>query len=245
MKVNVTYIDHSGFLLEWDNCYWLFDYSKGQIPNLNSNKLLVIFVSHSHDDHFNTEIFDIFKRHPKTLYVISSDIKINDRTAKKYGITDEIYRHITVAKPDNEYELFDENNNFIHINTLKSTDSGVAYVIRYKGKTIYHAGDLNLWVWLGEDKQYNNNMRAAFHKEISKLKNSRIDIAFAPLDPRQEDWYRLGMDALLNTVDVKYVFPMHFWDKYETIQRYKNEVDDKYSCKIMDIRHKGQNWSLT
>ncbi|MBP1754948.1 MAG: fold metallo-hydrolase [Firmicutes bacterium] len=31
----ITYIGHSGFLIEWDNCYWLFDYFKGEIPALD------------------------------------------------------------------------------------------------------------------------------------------------------------------------------------------------------------------
>ena len=36
-------------------------------------------------------------------------------------------------------------------------------------------------------------MRAIFIKEIDKLNNVNIDLAFAPLDPRQEEvwpWYR-------------------------------------------------------
>ncbi len=33
------------------------------------------------------------------------------------------------------------------IRTLRSTDEGVAFVVHYAGKTIYHAGDLNWWHW--------------------------------------------------------------------------------------------------
>lgn len=245
MKINITYINHSGFLLEWDNCYFLFDYYKGQIPILDNNKMLVVFVSHGHGDHFNPDIFKLYKEHSKITYLISSDIKLNEKTYLKYGITEKMSSLIKVVKPYQTYELFDENNNSILIETLKSTDSGVAFLIRYKEKTIYHAGDLNLWVWMGEDKQYNNDMRANFHKEILKLENINIDIAFAPLDPRQEEWYGLGMDALLNSANVSLVFPMHFWDKPEIIKKYINESNaDKLSAIIMDIEQEGQTWSI-
>ena len=36
---------------------------------------------------------------------------------------------------------------------FKSTDECVAFLIETEGKWIYHAGDLNNWVWDGEPKQ--------------------------------------------------------------------------------------------
>lgn len=245
MKINITYINHSGFLIEWDSCYFLFDYYNGEIPSLDKDKMLMVFVSHGHGDHFNPDIFKLYKEHPNTTYLLSSDIKLNEKQNQKYGITEELSRIIQLVKPNQGYELFDKNNNIILIETLKSTDLGVAFLISYNGKTIYHAGDLNLWVWKGEDKQFNNNMRAIFMKEIAKLENRNIDLAFAPLDPRQEEWYDLGMDALLDTANVNYVFPMHFWDKPEIIQRYIDSIEaNRLSSKIMTINKQGQNWSL-
>lgn len=231
--------------MEWDNCYFLFDYYNGQIPSLDNNKMLVVFVSHGHGDHFNPEIFKLYKEHPKTTYIISSDIKLNERAKLKHGITEEIWELIKIVRPYQEYELFDEDKNKILIKTLKSTDSGVAFIIEYCEKTIYHAGDLNLWVWMGEDKQFNNDMRAKFNKEISRLENTTLDIAFAPLDPRQEEWYGLGMDALLNSANVRYMFPMHFWEKPEIIQKYNKDSEAiKSSAIIMDVGKQGQSWSL-
>lgn len=245
MKVDITYINHSGFLMEWDMCYFMFDYYNGQIPDLDQDKMLVVFVSHGHGDHFNPEIFDLHRKHPKTAYIISSDIKLDERGRQRYGITEEIYSLISSVKPYQEYELFDELKNKILIRTLKSTDMGVAFIINYCDKTIYHAGDLNLWMWMGEPKEFNNNMKANFEKEMLELKDSNIDIAFAPLDPRQEDWYYLGLDRLLACANVRYVFPMHFWEKPEIIQRYKDDPNTtKKSTIIMDIYKQGQSMSL-
>ena len=45
MKIDVTYIGHSGFLIKWDACYWLFDYYRGDIPELDPGKALIVFVT--------------------------------------------------------------------------------------------------------------------------------------------------------------------------------------------------------
>jgi len=244
MNVNVTYIGHSGFLVETGTCYLLFDYYKGTLPKIDSDKMLIIFVSHGHPDHFNPDIFKLYEKHSNIMYFISSDIKMDDRSMDKYGIT-ELYHKITIVNADSKYEIYDGKQN-LRISTLKSTDKGVAFLIDYNNKKIYHAGDLNLWVWKEENKQYNNNMKARFEKELSKIKGLNIDVAFAPLDPRQEEWFGLGLDALLDNVNVKYVFPMHFWDKPEVIQMYKKEREIKpASAVIVDVEKQGQSWIIS
>ncbi len=253
MNLKVTYLAHSGFLLEWDNCYWLFDYYKGELNNLDKEKKLIVFVSHGHYDHFNKHIFHLEIEHPNIQYFISSDIKLSEKDVSDYGITGELSRKIQVVKPSLEYDANDNHGNKINIKTLKSTDKGVAYVLSYLGKTIYHAGDLHLWVWKEDDKQSNNNMTARFNKEMDIIKNQFIDVAFAPLDPRQEEWYHLGMDAFLETTSVKYVFPMHFWNKPEIIQKYKDYRKDRKEdhsresdndTKVIDVERNGQTWTI-
>ena len=178
------------------------------------------------------------------IFANNVDIKMDDRSMDKYGIT-ELYHKITIVNADSKYEIYDGKQN-LRISTLKSTDKGVAFLIDYNNKKIYHAGDLNLWVWKEENKQYNNNMKARFEKELSKIKGLNIDVAFAPLDPRQEEWFGLGLDALLDNVNVKYVFPMHFWDKPEVIQMYKKEREIKpASAVIVDVEKQGQSWIIS
>lgn len=249
MNIKVTYLAHSGYLLELDTCYLLFDYYKGSLDNINKNKKLVVFVSHSHYDHFNKDIFYLDEEYPDIQYCISADIKISEKDIKEYGITGELSRKIELVKPRQEYNLQDNNQNEIIIRTLKSTDKGVAFIVSYMGKTIYHAGDLHLWVWKEEDNQFNNNMTARFNKEMDIVKNYSIDVAFLPLDPRQEDWYHLGMDAFLETTLIKYAFPMHFWEQPEIIQRYKEYRKEQYKGKsnhtnIVDVERTGQTWTI-
>ena len=246
--MEITYIGHSGFLIEWDTCYWLFDYYQGDIPEMDGEKKIIVFASHKHRDHFNPEIFSLYGQYKDVEYVLSSDIhllKENPGSLHRMDVADGIYNKILSVKPSSEYEIYDKHKETIRLKTLKSTDCGVAFLLFYQGKTIYHAGDLNLWIWKKESKQTNNNMTARFNREMACLKDVKIDIAFVPLDPRQEEWYSKGLEGLLNAATVRYAFPMHFWNKPYVIQQFKREkaLDFKHT-EIMDISRDGQTWTL-
>ena len=88
-------------------------------------------------------------------------------------------------------------------------------------------------------------MTAMFNKEMDVLKDIPIDIAFVPLVPRQEEWYYLGLEKLLNSAKVRYVYPMHFWKKPDVIQQYKRERSMyANNAKIMDNNQNGQKWYI-
>ncbi len=55
--MKVTYLDHSGFLLELKDRYYVFDYYKGVLPPLDKEKEVLVFCSHCHGDHYNPKIF--------------------------------------------------------------------------------------------------------------------------------------------------------------------------------------------
>lgn len=42
--MKITYINHSGFLVETENCYYVFDYYKGELPRLDKSKEVVVFA---------------------------------------------------------------------------------------------------------------------------------------------------------------------------------------------------------
>lgn len=242
--MEVTYIGHSGFLIELGNSYFLFDYYQGEIPEMNSDKKIFVFASHKHEDHFNPKIFELNHKYPNIQYLLSSDIKHPEEKALRLGVTEEIAGKIVSVKPSSEYVLFDQEEERVVLKTLKSTDCGVAFLLNYLGKTVYHAGDLNQWVWKGETKQYNNNMTAMFQKQMEYLSDVIIDVAFAPLDPRLEDWYYKGLENLLNTAKIKFVFPMHFWGQLSIIRRFKEEREISKDTIIMEICSEGQKWKL-
>ena len=124
----------------------------------------------------------------------------------------------------------------ISVRTFKSTDEGVAFLIRSPEGVIYHAGDLNNWQWEGEPKDWNRNMEVNYRRQLEAMKNEKIDVAFVPLDPRQgKDFYR-GMDDFMKMVGAARVFPMHCWDDFTVISRLKAMEESKdYRDRIMEI----------
>ena len=60
----------------------------------------------------------------------------------------------SIWSPAKEIEL-----DGMKIRTLRSTDEGVAFFVRFKEMTIFHAGDLNWWHWEDESEAYNEMMR--------------------------------------------------------------------------------------
>lgn len=229
--MRVTYIGHSGFSVELESHILLFDYYEGTMPEFDPAKKLLVFASHSHPDHFNREILKLADVYPDVEYIFPKDIRI----AKKEQRESEHF----MRKRD-EITVGDTK-----VKSLRSTDEGVAFLVRCEDRIIYHAGDLNWWHWEEEDDAYNRMMRGDYQKEIETLAGEKIDLAFVVLDPRQEEQFYWGFDWYMWHTDTKIVFPMHMWKQYEVQDRLIGmEVSEPYREKIMRVRKKGQVFEL-
>ena len=217
--MKVTYICHSGFLIETAECYYLFDYYKGCLPVLDTHKPILVFASHRHPDHYNPIIFGKLKQMgmEQMTAVLAKDIPKRNYPDGIPALT--VTFHQT-------YEL--PFGGTLH--TLLSTDQGVAFLIVCKQGTFYHAGDLNDWVWAEETEQYNKQMTGSYRHEIKVLGEilgkTPLDIAMLPLDPRQEKDYAKGMLYFLQKIHTKKVFPMHYWERPSVIQKFIREYPD-------------------
>lgn len=207
--MKLKYIYHSSFCLEMENCTMIFDYYKGNIPEIDKNKKLYVFSSHSHNDHYNSEIFNIFADY-NVQFVLSDDIYVENEENRSRSI---------FVSPGNKYSIGE-----MEVETLESTDEGVAFIINTEGKTIYHSGDLNWWTWHGfESEEEFNSMTERFKREISKIEGRKFDLAMMVLDYRQKERYDWGMAYLLEHTDIKYLAPMHCWGKYEVIDKFRKD----------------------
>ena len=65
-------------------------------------------------------------------------------------------------------------------------------------------------------------MKKRFQGEIQKIKGKYFDLAFLPLDPRQEEKFYWGFDYFMRNTNTKLAYPMHFWGELEVIERIKN-----------------------
>lgn len=213
--MKITYIFHSCFLVETVQCYYLFDYYMKDLPELNREKPILVFASHTHPDHYNPSIFEKLEKMgmKHVTAVLAKDI-----SKKKYPSGVET---VTVTFHQ-KYDLPCDTQ----LETLQSTDQGVAFLITCPEGTIYHAGDLNDWNWTEESEQYNRQMTGNYRHEIDLLAQTPVDIAFHPLDPRQEGDYAKGLLYFLKKVNVKKVFPMHYWGKPEIIEQFIKEYPE-------------------
>lgn len=226
--MKVTYLGHSGFLLEMEDAFFLFDYYKGEFPQMETGKKMFVFVSHGHYDHYRREVFSLREQFEQIRFLISSDISVREE------------KDVISVKPNEEREVMG-----CRIRTLRSTDEGVAFLVKYRGKTVYHAGDLNWWHWEGEPEEYNTAMRRAYQSEINKLQGEKIDFAFVPVDPRLGEQYCWGLDCFMKRTDTKRIFPMHFWENYEVFDRLALEkCVQAYEDRIVRIEKEGQTFLL-
>ncbi len=121
-------------------------------------------------------------------------------------------------------------DNGTQIVTLLSNDSGVAFIVRTREGTVYHAGDLNDWYWEGEPEADNQRLTSAYRAEIRKIKGMHFDAAFVPVDPRQEEHYADGILYFLENVDCNAIFQC-IMDDASVIKRFVTEYP-QYKSRI-------------
>ncbi|WP_350343013.1 MBL fold metallo-hydrolase [Proteinivorax tanatarense] len=194
-ECNVQFLFNSGFLIETKNNILIFDCCKKSrfiTDELLSTKKVTVFVSHKHSDHFNPIIYDWSKRH-SIQYVVHEDVD------KHQG------NKVHTVQPDQHFCLED-----ISIKTLGSTDCGVSFLVEVDGVTLFHSGDLNWWKWEKDSREIQAKEEADYKKELKKLSNKKIDIAFIPVDPRLGEFYHLAVQYFAKNITVSTIFPMHF-----------------------------------
>lgn len=227
--MEITYIGHSGFLVELEHAALLFDYWQGEF-SLPAGKKPYIFVSHRHPDHFNPEIFNLKAAHPDIQFILSDDIW-------QSRIPEECRASTYRIAPESEWR-----DDRVAVRTLKSTDEGVAFCVRCEGKHFYHAGDLNDWQWRGEPDFWNRQMAENFRKNIEPLRGESFDAAFIPLDPRQEEDYACGLDYFLTLARAEKIYPMHCWEDYSVIPHWVvAHADDAH--RLARITRRGEHFT--
>ena len=217
-EMKIIYLGHSGFLIETFAAYYVFDYIRGELPEFSENKKIYVFVSHAHHDHWNSDIFYDDRLKKTELYILGFDIK---EPFEKLTVKDPSLSVLPIAwaYPGQTIKTDD-----FTCNPILSTDEGVAFPVCTKEGVFYHAGDLNWWHWNKDPAQRNAQRAVNFKREVDRLKGLHIDAAFIPLDPRQENAYRYGMDYCMENLDMAHVFPMHFWENYELCHQYQESL---------------------
>ena len=236
--MKLTYIFHSGFVLETEQSILVFDYwmdPSGVMDGvLRSEKPMYVFSSHFHEDHFTKEIFEWKKQKPNITYILSKDI----------------YKHRRASKEDADVWLAKGgtwSDDTISVWALGSTDSGVSWIVETEGHRIFHAGDLNNWYskFLSDDnpdqERYSFEMEETFNpiahekqflgelKDIRKVADS-FDVVMFPIDGRVGNGYTLGGRQFIERFKVGLFVPMHFTTGFEpSEQREQSRTCSNYA----------------
>ena len=213
--MRAAFLDHSGFLVELPTATLLFDWWKGELPALRPGVPLLVFASHRHEDHFKPEIF----RLDAHAFLLGKDIKLSPRHREKWGLSDEtMAKCLSLGGNETASPLPG-----VTVETLPSTDEGVAFLVTADGQTVFHAGDLNWWHWEGEDKAWNRNMEVDFKRYTEPLRGRRLDLAMLPLDPRLGEPGFWGPRYFLELADILRFLPMHQWGDFGFTEKFLAE----------------------
>lgn len=221
---SLTYIYHDCFIMETNEAILLFDYWKDPLSSgkekdyppllneINPSKKFYIIISHHHKDHFTRRIFLWESRFPKIRYIISKDVYRTVRYMMEdignYKGFRPSLSNINVLSPGESYK-----DEILSIKAFPSTDIGNSYAIVTNGMTIFHAGDLNAWLWLddstdkevGEARQLFCDIVADIHKEFPSF-----DVVMFPVDSRMGREYWWGASYFVHSIKVRLFVPMHF-----------------------------------
>ena len=232
--MKIIYIHHSTFCVETDGKVLIFDYYSGKglpsceyhgkIPDYPEDTPIYVFASHAHRDHFDTRVLTWVEHYRNIHFIFAREVKkkLGASMLKRMGFGEEIRQKITYVRPGQAYEIAG-----VTVETLLSTDSGVAFLVTVADRTIYHAGDLNWWRWEGESDEFNLSQERNYKRQIAHLKDRKIDVSFVVVDPRQEKDKFLGIDCFLQRVDSGYVIPMHLWKQYDLVKEYREKPENQ------------------
>ena len=130
--MRVTYLAHSGFLIELSAVSLLFDWWKGSLPPLPEGKPLLVFVSHGHEDHFDPHIFALDDGTREVRFLLGKGLHLGKGSMAKWGVSEATAGKCRLVRGGDDFEALPG----IRVEALRSTDAGVAYLVTAEGQTI-------------------------------------------------------------------------------------------------------------
>ncbi len=202
----LTYIYHSGFMLEGVSVILIFDFWRDADNSIvertlsTTHKRVYFLASHFHQDHFNPEILNLPVPHGEKKVILSPRHlpSATCRNGRRNGIpeTGESYR-----------------DDLITVHAFGSTDSGVSWAVHFEDKDIFHAGDLNNWHWAAESTPQEIKKREGdFLAILNDIRKEcmAFDLVMFPVDPRLGSDFARGARQWLQYIPTRYFAPMHF-----------------------------------
>lgn len=248
--MKLTYIFHSGFVLETERCVLVFDYwmdpARVMDGYMGTTKHVYVFASHFHEDHFTREVLKWKECVPCITYILSKDILKRRRACREDA-------EVWMAKG----ATWEDGN--VKVVATGSNDSGVSWIVEIEGKRIFHAGDLCNWYarFLADgaakegeiySEEFGENINPVAEekrflgelKDIHKITDT-FDLVMFPVDGRIGNGYTLGGRQFIERFKVGMFVPMHFVASgFESAWRMEPFCKEK-GIPFWCIREEGEN----
>ena len=203
--MKLTYLFHSGFLLEADGFAVVFDYYREGRALLDEllrrGQPLYVLVSHEHRDHYNPEVLSWYRQNSQVCYLFPGEMEGRRELAD--------LPHAVFLSRGESYA--DER---LQVTAFGSTDLGASYEVVIGKCTVFHAGDLNNWHWADESTEAEvREAEEAYRAELDYLARrvTRFDVAMFPVDARLGSDYMRGARQFVERFEVGVFVPMHFY----------------------------------
>jgi len=218
MPARIVYIHHDCFILEAAGKTLLFDYpAPSYLPEAAATVAashidgadLTVFVSHSHEDHFDPDIVNATRRAASRRFVVSDDVA--DLHA------DRLPADALVMEPDMVKDV-----DGMRVEALESNDMGVAYLLDVAGLRVFFGGDLALWDWPGQSPAARRAVGMSWRLALKRIAARPVDIAFSNMDPRLPSLS--GAPQFVETVRPRVFVPMHVNGKTHYLDRFAPQL---------------------
>jgi L-ascorbate metabolism protein UlaG (beta-lactamase superfamily) len=171
----------------------------------HGDRRLVVFITHSHPDHYSPSVLGWSVEHPDIQYVAGWPLPSQGQKVR-------------AMSPHEDW-----SSGGMRVRTTGSTDEGVGFLVEVDGITIFHAGDHALW---------SDESAEAFAAEIQWLKKqgASIDLAFFPIatgfrcEPRPSIWKGVRTATLELRPRVLVLMHVSCVDQLSLYERFREEI---------------------
>lgn len=220
MQINITYIHHNCFVMVTPNRSYLFDYpgdahlpdgAQALVRDRVEGSDLVVFVSHSHDDHLNSDMVTMAETASRVRYVFSDDVE-DMRPEAIPADSDHL-----IVEPDETYEY-----GSLSIRTLMSNDLGVAFLVEDGDFRFYYGGDLAKWIWKSASSREAAFTSTFFREAMDKVRAFAPHVVFSNVDKRLDNLAG-GAEAYRESGGLVFV-PMHGFGDTSWLGEFRDKV---------------------
>lgn len=238
------FLGDSGFFIETANATLVFDWTQGQLPRIRRDKPVYFFISHIHSDHCSSKAFKKAEGLSEVEIYMGYDNSSPNVNKFLGGLPGSVSSHLHLVDGVNKLKSED---GLLSIETLKSTDLGVAFLVEVDEEVIFHAGDLYLKQTMNKkeyrkwqaDMMINHPLTPVMDYESQFIHHNNefftytepligriIDFGMIPLDPRVEGVAHKTLMRYLDIATFRSWSPMNLRGKYEFVEKFCREFPE-------------------